>query len=87
MLLETKARNDETQSGCSDRMIESKARSALEVSGYRTLRHIACDVQHNVLTLTGCVPSYHMKQLAQATLRSILPCGYRICNRLEVSDR
>lgn len=40
---------------------------ALRATGYSALRGIDIVVESGVVFLTGRVPSYHMKQLAQAT--------------------
>jgi hypothetical protein len=52
-------------------------------SGYFELRNVSCDFHEGVLTLRGRVPSYHLKQLAQAIaceLEGILELN----NQLEV---
>jgi hypothetical protein len=52
-------------------------------SGYLELRNVSCDFHEGVLTLRGRVPSYHLKQLAQAIvceLEGILELN----NQLEV---
>lgn len=36
----------------------------LEQSGYSALRRVCCDFQNGILRLTGCLPSYHLKQIA-----------------------
>lgn len=35
-------------------------------SGYLALRRIRCECDGDVLSLRGCVPSYFLKQMAQA---------------------
>ena len=48
--------------------VTSQARSRLERSAYYALKRIACDFHEGVLTLRGRVPSFYLKQLAQALL-------------------
>jgi osmotically-inducible protein OsmY len=40
----------------------------LEASGYLLLREVRCEVAGGVVTLSGSVPSYHLKQVAQSLL-------------------
>ena len=48
------------------------------------LRNVACDFQDGVLTLRGCLPTYYLKQLAQAHVSDL--AGVRqVINELEVS--
>jgi hypothetical protein len=51
--------------------ITKTAEERLRHSGYLELRNVSCDIHEGVLTLRGRVPSYHLKQLAQAILREI----------------
>lgn len=41
-------------------------RRSLRQTGYMELRNLGVTVSENGVTLYGCVPSYHLKQLAQA---------------------
>jgi osmotically-inducible protein OsmY len=47
------------------------AEDRLRNSAYLELRNISCDIHEGVLTLRGRVPSYHLKQLAQALVHEI----------------
>jgi osmotically-inducible protein OsmY len=51
--------------------VASVAEARLRNSSYATLRNIACEWRQGVLTLRGCVSSYHLKQLAQALLQGV----------------
>jgi hypothetical protein len=42
------------------------AERALCNSPYLALRNVACDCRDGVLTLRGCLPTYYLKQVAQA---------------------
>lgn len=55
----------------------------LRRSPYFELRSVSCECHEGVLTLQGRVPSYYLKQLAQALLAE-LPGVARIDNRVEV---
>lgn len=47
------------------------AEDQLRHSFYLELRNVSCDFHEGVLTIRGRVPSYHLKQLAQALLCEI----------------
>jgi osmotically-inducible protein OsmY len=67
-----------------DRLIREKVDRALIDSGYAPLRSIHFDVFEGVVELSGCVPSFYVKQLAQAAvLRLEQIRGVR--NRLRVA--
>ena len=57
----------------------------LRRSPYFELRSVSCECHEGVLTLQGRVPSYYLKQLAQALL-SELPGVAQIDNRVEVVE-
>src|SRR5262245_23058871 len=56
----------------------------LQESSYPALRRIACDEHETVLTLRGRVPSFHVKQLAQALAAGVVGVEV-IANRIEVA--
>jgi osmotically-inducible protein OsmY len=59
------------------------AERALRSSPYLALRNVACDGRDGVLTLRGCVPTYYLKQVAQAVVARVE--GARlIVNEIEV---
>ena len=43
----------------------------LQGSGYGALKRVSCVIESGVLHLHGCVPSYYLKQLAQALVANI----------------
>lgn len=51
-----------------DRSIRDNVDRALRESGYAPLREIQCDVSDGVVELTGTVPSFYVKQLAQTAV-------------------
>jgi osmotically-inducible protein OsmY len=65
------------------REIAETAERALHKSPYLELRNISCRFSSGVLTLDGWVPSYHLKQLAQASVVDV-PGVIEVHNRLEV---
>jgi len=59
------------------------AENRLRHSGYLELRNVFCDFHEGVLSIWGRVPSYHLKQLAQAIV-SELEGILELNNQLEV---
>jgi osmotically-inducible protein OsmY len=57
---------------------------ALRATGYSALRGVDIVVNSGVVFLTGRVPSYHMKQLAQVTAMR-MPGVLDVCNELDVA--
>jgi osmotically-inducible protein OsmY len=55
-------------------------------SGYAALAFVSCDINQNLVILSGSVPSYHLKQLAQVFAQRVEGVG-RVDNRLEVRRR
>jgi osmotically-inducible protein OsmY len=53
------------------RGVEDEVNAALQASPYRPIRRVVCSVRQGVLLLTGTVPSYYMKQQAQALVKSL----------------
>jgi osmotically-inducible protein OsmY len=47
------------------------AERALRNSPYLALRNVACECQDGVLTLRGCLPTYYLKQVAQAVVARV----------------
>lgn len=60
------------------------AQAALRRAGYVELRSLSCEFAAGVLTLHGRVPTFYLKQRAQAAVASV-PGVVRIDNRLEVA--
>jgi osmotically-inducible protein OsmY len=56
---------------------------ALRATGYGSLGRIAVTVHARTVFLEGRVPSYYLKQVAQATALSV-PGAEQACNHLEV---
>ena len=50
---------------------ERAAQRRLEQSGYDALKHIACRFREGAMTLSGSVPMYYHKQLAQEAVRDL----------------
>ena len=55
----------------------------LRSSGYLVLRSVRCDVVGGVVVLSGAVPSFHLKQVAQAVVITVAEVQ-RVENLLEV---
>lgn len=57
-------------------MIESLVRSAYRRYGYTQLDNVNCLVDRNTIVLTGELPSYHLKQVAQTIAMSLPQVAY-----------
>jgi osmotically-inducible protein OsmY len=49
----------------------AKVRQEIENSQYRAIRGVCCGFDSGVLTLSGSVPNYHCKQIAQEVVRRV----------------
>jgi osmotically-inducible protein OsmY len=63
--------------------VAEHARSRLLGNPYLALRNVSCEYHEGVLTLRGCLPSYHLKQVAQTAVAS-LDGVERVVNEIEV---
>ena len=59
------------------------AQATLRQSPHVELHEVSCEFSGGVLTLRGRLPSYHLKQLAQAVVAEV-PGVIEIHNRVEV---
>jgi osmotically-inducible protein OsmY len=64
-------------------MIESLVRSAYRRYGYTQLDKVDCHVDRNTLVLTGELPTFHLKQVAQTIAMSLPQVAY-VDNRITV---
>ncbi len=64
--------------------IAEAAQVRLQHSPYRTIRRISCRFDDGVLTLSGAVPTFHHKQLAQTAVAGLGGVD-RINNRIDVT--
>jgi hypothetical protein len=63
--------------------VEEHARCVLAQMPYRALRGISCEWRDGRLTLRGRLPSYYLKQMAQAAVAR-LPGIDQLVNSIEV---
>ena len=63
--------------------IRLEAESRLRRSGYLALRDVSCDVQGGTARLRGHLPTYYLKQMAQATVTQVEGVR-RVVNLIEV---
>jgi hypothetical protein len=64
--------------------IHLQVEERLRQSAYRALRDVSCLARDGVIYLHGCLPSYHLKQIAQELAAGA--AGVRgVVNRIEVS--
>ena len=68
------------------RGLSVEVESALRATGYLTLRGVDVISHYGIVFLRGRVPSYHMKQLAQAAAAGV-PGIREIRNELDVVSR
>jgi osmotically-inducible protein OsmY len=71
-----------------DRVAERSAARRLEGHPHfrGRQRFVQCSVQDGVLTLSGCVPSYFLKAVAQEALRE-LPGVHTLRNQIQIAGR
>jgi osmotically-inducible protein OsmY len=72
------------EAGNSASAMKAAVAASLNDSGYAALSCVECQVQDDAIVLEGCVPSYHLKQLAQTFARRAAGVG-RIVNQLAVA--
>jgi osmotically-inducible protein OsmY len=63
--------------------VSELAESELRRNAYVALKNIGCDYRDGVLVLSGCLPTYYLKQLAQEAVARIDGIE-RVDNRIEV---
>jgi hypothetical protein len=66
--------------------IRELAERGLRGNPYPVLKNISCEVRDGVLVLRGCLPSYYLKQVAQAVLAHLAGVA-RIDNQIQVVSR
>src|SRR5262249_37088822 len=69
-----------------DLRLAERVRFALRATGYGPLRGAEVTVRARLVTLGGRVPSYYLKQVAQATVLAV-PGVHQVCNNLDVCQR
>lgn len=69
----------------SNRSIQSKVETEFRQSNYHALHNIQCQYEDGVVSLTGSVPTFHLKQIAFAVARRSL-ANARIDDRLQVTE-
>lgn len=72
-----------TDAAVSDSVLAARVKLSLERLGYQQLRAVNCRVDRGDVCLTGRLPSYYLKQIAQ-TIAMRVPGVYRITNEIEV---
>ena len=58
------------QTECSE-LLHDAVLAALRSSGYRHLWNLECEVHDDLVTLTGVLPSFYLKQVAQTIAMSV----------------
>jgi osmotically-inducible protein OsmY len=67
-----------------DRRLAERVERALRASGYGPLRALGVAVQARLVILSGPVPSYYLKQVAQAIALTV-PGAHAVRNALHVA--
>jgi osmotically-inducible protein OsmY len=67
----------------SDQALAEEARQRLHASGYVALRKVKCECRNNVVTLSGRLPSFYLKQLAQTEVLAV-PLVAALVNNIDV---
>jgi hypothetical protein len=65
-----------------DRRMHALAAEVLAKSNYGALRNLNCRVASGVVEITGTVPNFYLKQMAQEAVLRLEPCSVR--NLIEV---
>ena len=66
-----------------EELLEVQAIARLRQSPYLALHRVACKLRGDALILTGRVPNFFQKQMAQHHLLDLLECAGTLDNRLE----
>lgn len=54
-----------------DNALKDSVHTRLKASGYGPLAHIECRVEDGIVELAGVVPTFYLKQVAQAVIQRI----------------
>jgi hypothetical protein len=74
-----------TRPHCHARLL-AELHSALKCSGYCELRRVHCTWEGDSIIISGCVPSYYMKQVAQCIVQRRAP-AVPVDNRVRVAPQ
>jgi osmotically-inducible protein OsmY len=66
------------------RNVAERAESRLRAHSYLALQNVSCEYREGVLTLRGHLPTYYLKQVAQAAVGQ-LEGVQRVVNEIEVT--
>jgi osmotically-inducible protein OsmY len=77
-------KNGQTEVAMDDAHLAARIESALRSTGYAALRDIAFSVKDRVVHLSGRVPNFHLKQLAQESVLAIP--GAQVLNDVDVAE-
>lgn len=64
---------------------EQELKAALQVGSWPELRSVTCHISERQIVLSGQVPSFYLKQVAQSLLLNRVHHTLTLENRLEVS--
>ncbi|MFI5455973.1 MAG: BON domain-containing protein [Isosphaerales bacterium] len=73
----------ETSAGACPPTIGRTAEDRFRASGYLALHDVSCVASDGVVSLHGCLPSYHLKQVAQEIATGVEGVRH-VINRIEV---
>lgn len=78
--------NEQSQNGVQNAALQNDVTELLEHSAHLGLRKVHVSVDNEAIVLTGTVPSYYLKQVAQETARQLCT-DRRLSNDLAVTER
>ncbi|MFK8114191.1 MAG: BON domain-containing protein [Rubripirellula sp.] len=73
------------EAGSQNTALQQAVADRLEDCGHFLLRNVNVEVDNQRVVLTGTVPSYYMKQMAQETARKVCP-NRQLTNDLNVPE-
>ena len=85
MIVDARHVSDQIHLSRYDRQLYNEVAYALASSKYTSIRRLSCSVSQGVVELSGTVPSFYLKQLAQAAIMQ-LSSEAMVRNLVQVSD-
>ncbi len=85
MIVDARHVTDQIHLSRYDRQLYSDVACALASSKYTSIRRLSCSVSEGVVEISGTVPSFYLKQLAQAAIMQ-LSAEATVRNLVQVSD-
>jgi hypothetical protein len=71
MIVDARQATDQISISHYDRKLYNDVSAALATSKYTSIRRLSCSVSEGVVEISGTVPSFYLKQLAQAAIMQL----------------